>query len=99
MSILYLAAIASAVTLVPTSSDEPRQARAQFEDLNLSTSAGRDTLDRRVKLAVNKVCGRKFGQPLEYQVKIRKCQKQAMAEIIPQRELAIAKSGVKLASK
>jgi UrcA family protein len=97
MSILYLAAVASTVIAVPTSPDQPRQVRVLYGDIELSTSAGRESLDRRLKLAVNMVCGRKAGQPLYELATVRKCEKRAMAQVDPQRAIAIAKSGVKLA--
>lgn len=97
MSILYMAAVAAAVTLVPTPSDEPRQAVVQYNDLALSSSAGRESLDRRLKLALNMVCGRPAGKSFEEMVAIRKCKKRAMAEVEPQRAIAIVKSGARLA--
>lgn len=92
MSVLYLAAIASAVTMVPTAPDQPRQARVGYADLNLASTKGQQTLDRRLRRALDMVCGttavslKEFGE-------VRKCRKNAMAQIEPQRQAAIANAG------
>jgi UrcA family protein len=97
MSVLFLAAVASSITLVPTQHYEPRQARVQYDDIDLSSPTGREQLDKRITQAVHMVCDRVSSQSFYEQQRIRKCQKRAMAKIAPQREIAIAKSGVKLA--
>ena len=99
MSIFYLAAVASAVTMMPTQPDQAPQALVVHEDLNLVSVAGQQRLDRRIKTALKMVCN--HGDfTLAGQMRDRKCRKRALAEIEPQRELAIAKSGgVKVASK
>lgn len=97
MSILYVVAVASAVIAAPTSPGEPRQARVKYSDLNLSSPVGQTALDRRLKLALNMVCGRKPGQSSHEWLAVRRCQKRAMTQVEPQRAFAIAQSGVKVA--
>jgi UrcA family protein len=99
MSFIALTLMGAAITVVPTGDSEPRQAVVQYGDLNLASAAGRDVLDRRLNQAVQIVCGRGIGQHLYVKMAIRKCQIKAEAAIAPQRDLALAKSGVKLAGK
>jgi UrcA family protein len=98
MSIFYLAVAASAVILIPAPEDSPRQARVDYSDLDLSSTPGQATLDRRLKTAMNMVCGRTQEQPPYMRRAVTKCQQKAMADIGPQRDLAIARTGVKLAT-
>ncbi len=46
MPIFYLAAVASAVTMMPTDPNQPQQVAVEYEDLNLVSSAGQQQLDR-----------------------------------------------------
>jgi UrcA family protein len=98
MSIFYLAVAASAVILIPAPEDSPRQARVDYSDLDLSSSSGQSTLDRRLKTAMNMVCGRTQEQPPYFRRAVVKCQQRTMADIGPKRDLAIARTGVKLAT-
>ena len=93
MSIFYLAAVASAVTLIPTDIDQPRKAQIDYSDLNLSSSIGQKTLDRRLQTALNMVCGYRHEGSFFDQKRSYKCRKQAMAQIEPQRQAAIEQAG------
>lgn len=89
MSIFYLAAMASAVTLMPTDIDQPRKAIVDYSDLNLSSSAHQKTFDRRLRTALNMVCGyRHEGSDFDKK-RSQKCHKSAKAQIAPQRQAAI----------
>ena len=99
MSIIYLAAVASAITFVPPAGDGPRQARVSYSDLNLASTAGQDQLDRRLNLALKMVCGRESGQSGKEWLAARQCEKRAMTQIAPQRAIAIAQSGTRLAGR
>jgi UrcA family protein len=89
MSIFYLAAVASAITLMPTDVDQPRAARIEYRDLNLASSTGQETLDRRVKTALNMVCGAWHEGSLSDRKRSRQCRERAMVQIAPQRQVAI----------
>lgn len=97
MSFIALTLMGAAITVVPTGADQPRQVVVQYGDLNLLSTNGRDLLDRRLHRAVQMVCGRGTGQHLYVKMAIRKCQVKTAAAITPQRDIALAKSGVKLA--
>lgn len=100
MSIFYLAAVASAVTLVPTDIDQPRKAIIDYRDLNLSSPTGQKALDRRLRTALNMVCGYRHERSLADQNKIHQCRKRAMIQIAPQRQAATERaSRVLIATK
>jgi UrcA family protein len=99
MSILHIAMIGAAVTMVPTQQSTAKEVHVQYGDLDLASPSGRVTLDRRLTHAVNIVCGKASGKPLDQRLDIRKCQKQVQVAIAPQRQLAIAeKGGVRVAT-
>lgn len=99
MSIIALTLINAAITVVPVGVHEPRQAVVKYDDLNLTTTNGREVLDQRLDRAVRIVCGTLTGEPLYMRIVVRKCVSRAAKEVAPQRDFAVAQSGVKLASK
>ncbi len=99
MSIIAFTLMSAAITVVPVGIHEPRQAVVQYDDLNLSTADGREILDQRLDRAVEIVCGTVRREPLYMRMVIRKCATTAAKQVAPQRDLALAKSGVKLASR
>jgi UrcA family protein len=100
MSIFYLAALTSAITLVPTDIDQPRTARIVYGDLNLASAAGQQALDRRVQTALKMVCSDWQEGSLAERKRSRQCRNRAMAQIAPQRQAAIDEAvEVRLAAK
>jgi UrcA family protein len=99
MSIIALTLMTAAIAVVPTGSEQPRKVVVQYGDLNLASDEGRDVLDKRLDRAVKIVCGRAFGEPLYIKMAVRKCQAQTLADVAPQRDLAIAQTGVRLAAR
>lgn len=93
MSILHLAMIGAAMTMVPAVHGAPKEVRVQYGDLDLASPSGRDKLDRRLVQAVNTVCGKTQGEPLYRWMHIRKCHRLTNADIAPQRRLAILEKG------
>lgn len=82
---------------VDTPSDRA-SVRVSHADLNLASAAGQEILDRRIKRAAEKVCGRLNGT-LRTDMKVRKCRRGAIAAAQPSRDLAISNySGERLAS-
>jgi UrcA family protein len=63
-----------------------------FADLNLSTEAGQDRLESRVKSAVKEVCGAANSRGLQEQIQINKCRQTAMKSATRQMDIAIAKN-------
>lgn len=99
MSIIALTLMSAAITVEPVGLDQPRQVVVKYDDLNLTTIDGREVLDQRLDRAVRMVCGTVRGEPLYMRMVIRKCATTAAKQVAPQRDLAVAQSGVKLASR
>jgi UrcA family protein len=99
MSAFTIVWMAAAITVMPTSPGEPHQAKVYHGDLDLATQAGRNTLDRRLSSAVDMVCNRhEVTSTLQQRRYARKCRKISLSAVKPQRDLAIANGGIKLAS-
>jgi UrcA family protein len=99
MSILALTLLGAAITVVPAGSYDVRQAVVKYNDLDLSTVDGRDVLDHRLDRAVKLVCGNARNETLSMKMVVRRCVVKTTNEIAPQRQLALATSGVRVAVK
>ena len=99
MSIIALTLLGAAITVVPTGAYDARQTIVKYSDLDLSTIDGRDVLDRRLDRAVRLVCGNARNESLSMKMIVRKCVTKTTNDIAPQRQLAVATFGVKLAAK
>lgn len=99
MSIIALTLLGAAITVIPTGPYDARQAVVKYSDLDLSTLDGRDVLDRRLDRAVRLVCGNAQNESLAMKMVIRRCVTKTTNDIAPQRQLAVATFGVKLAAK
>lgn len=100
---LFLAALTAGPVSPPAPADDQtgRTAIVGFHDLDLSTSAGRAALDRRVKRAVKHVCEVAGpNSPTDFD-RIGACREQALKDATRQIELAAAPSadGWELASR
>jgi UrcA family protein len=88
--LLFLASLSAGPAAFPARADGPvgRTTIVQFSDLDLSTSAGRTTLDRRVKRAVKHVC--EFGGPTSPTDidRVSACREQALKDATRQVRLA-----------
>lgn len=98
-ALFTLALIASATTVTPTvaSAFEPVTATTTIRtaDLDLSGTAGRQELDRRIVRAARDVCGISSDADLEGRNAVRKCRAETIARASAQRDqlLANARSG------
>ena len=63
-----------------------------YQDLDLSTGAGRSQLDRRIAAAVTRVCGTADPRDLDAVNDLRKCQRSARKAAIGQAEIQSAKA-------
>jgi UrcA family protein len=63
-----------------------------YADLNLSTEAGQERLEMRMKSAVNEVCGTPNSRSLEEKIQINKCRQTAMKSAARNMDIAIAKN-------
>ncbi|MEM1196503.1 MAG: UrcA family protein [Pseudomonadota bacterium] len=94
---LFLSAALSAPALAADGAAKARMdapevqggVRVTYADLNLASSAGQEILDRRIKHAAEKVCGRLNGT-LRTDMEVRKCRRKAIAAVQSSRDLAIA---------
>lgn len=59
---------------------QDRRVAVEYNDLNLSAPAGRETLDARIRGAARRVCGAVPTMPLEENMQVQNCRKAAMAE-------------------
>ena len=81
----------AAALLVPTgvaAQSEQPTARVSYADLNLSTPAGRATLDRRIQHAIDGMCGRAPSGNLDVAAPVWQCRSAAEASATSQRQLA-----------
>ncbi len=99
MSFIALTLMSAVITVAPAGIHQPGQAVVKYGDLNLSTVDGQEVLDQRLDRAVRIVCGTVRGEPLYMRMAIRKCVRTTVKLVAPQRDLAVAKSRVKLASR
>ena len=99
ISLFALTLIASAATVTPTVAQafEPVTVTSivRTADLDLSSPAGQQELDRRIAFAVREVCGTASDVDLEGKNAVRHCREQTIAQAAVEREqmLAAAKSG------
>lgn len=83
------AAIAAALIAAgPAIAGGAKSVKVSFADLNLSSSAGRLELDRRVARAANRVCNVPVGRDLMAQMIAKKCTETARESTRPVIELA-----------
>ena len=61
-----------------------------FGDLDLASSEGRKTLDRRLSVAVNQVCGELSARSSLVNRAVRECRETTLADAYAQRDIAIA---------
>lgn len=62
----------------------------RFGDLDLSSSEGRNALDRRLSVAVTQVCGEFSARSSLVNRKVRECREATLADAHAQRDVAIA---------
>ncbi len=83
------AAISAALVLAaPASADGTKSVKVSYADLNLSSAAGRNTLDRRVARTADRICGVALEQHLELQAVAKRCAATARESARPAIELA-----------
>jgi UrcA family protein len=73
-----------------------------YGDLDLTTSAGQATLDRRLAGAIRQVCGMAFPSDIQSVSQVRRCRADTLADVQAQRNDALAQarnSAVQLAAR
>jgi UrcA family protein len=77
---------------------ERGEARVQTADLDLASAAGQRMLERRIAMAVTRVCGTPVMFTRDELADLAACEAQAMAATAPQIEAARGKRAVAVAS-
>lgn len=79
---IALTGLTVSAAAAPGEEGERRTTIVRYDDLNLATEEGRESLMTRVKYAVQKVCGSRphYRQPLHERVAAMRCEKSAMAD-------------------
>ena len=87
-------AVAALIAAAPSSAlaRDVATEKVPYGDLDLSTPAGIETLDRRLERAVKHVCGRAVPRSLAQTAQIERCQEETWQSIQGEREFAIAQA-------
>lgn len=86
-------AASAAMVATPASAQAETQSKAvHFDDLDLGTETGADTLHHRVRSAVRSVCAVNKAQTLKEKMNANACSKVAMADATPRVQLAVAQA-------
>lgn len=89
----YLIPAAFAAALLPTAAtaqDIPAAVHVAYRDLDLRTSGGVQTFDRRIAHAIDKVCPPSFATDLTRTLMLARCVASARAKVATQREAVLA---------
>jgi len=85
------AAIAIAFSSAPaTAGNEEPQVEISYADLNLESKAGQDTLEFRIRSAIQEVCGGPAQPNIAFGRPVRKCISKATAEGMKAHQMAVA---------
>jgi UrcA family protein len=90
---LAIAAAIIAAASGPAAAQDGRSRSVSYSDLNLSTPAGIQRLDGRVRRTVEAMCGQSHSTDLTAQAGIRRCRAEAWADYAAQRPVLIAARG------
>jgi UrcA family protein len=87
-----LAALSATVPALAIAAGEPATVLVYYGDLNLTSEAGIEALDRRLDRAVERVCGNGSVRSLTEQRAVTRCERETHRSIQADREFAIAKA-------
>ncbi len=93
-TLLALTALAGALCLAPAAvaqtQDAPIVRAVGHEDLDLGTARGRNSLDRRIEIAINTACGDASSADPRGWKAVKRCRTDAAARVAGQRDQVIA---------
>lgn len=92
VSALATAALIKGVPALAETAPAETVAIVHTADLDLASAEGRQTLDRRLKIAARDVCGVASDADLEGKKEVRRCRDQVLARANAQREQILATS-------
>lgn len=89
-----LAALAGLALVSAAGATAPERARERvaYGDLDLTSEAGKATLDKRIRAAVKRVCNRDFGTGSDL-IEWNKCKRESLAGANLQMDVVIARVG------
>lgn len=87
--LLSLTVASSLLATAPAMADTKTKA-VRYADLDLSSPAGRERLQMRIKQAVKQVCGSPRGFTIEERLDQRMCEQDAIKRAVPEGERIIA---------
>ena len=91
LNMVTAAAIALAVSGAPALAQQAgAQVEVSYADLNLSSKAGQDILERRIHHATQIVCGGPAEPNITFGKPVRECMKKATLDAMAARDLAVA---------
>lgn len=79
---MTIAAAILTVTATPALAEPAATQAVTYADLDLSTAAGRDRLERRIGAAVRTVCGRAWPTDLRSVAEVRECRAETLADVM-----------------
>lgn len=99
--ITIAAVLATATVASPAmAQDDDRQSvTIRYDDLNLTSAAGRERLDTRVRVAIRKMCGTEVRAPMRERVAAAECEAFAKRSIEPQLAALYNGSNARFASE
>ncbi len=97
--LLALAAVSAAAPLAASERDTRQMARIHYADLDLTSVAGKATLDQRIKIAVRDLCAEDQQLGLAKRVEQMRCLRSAKKQVEAQRTLVIANAEAGIASR
>ena len=92
-AILVAGIVDFTIAAAPALAQAPAAITVGYADLNLSSAAGRNALDRRIANAAEQLCG--YAHPLElgWAAAVESCRAETIAATQPQRNAALGLSG------
>lgn len=92
-SVLAAAAVAALAlnlaTVAPALAQSATSIEVSYQDLNLTSSAGREILDRRIANAAEQLCGEARPIELTLNAAVQACQAETIAQTQAQRDAAV----------
>lgn len=94
MKTLTLAALAATLFAAPALAQSPGTGSqshvVSYADLDLSSAKGRAKLDRRIRSAVQDVCGTAYSFDVKGKNDVRRCRTELMERLSSHRDIAVA---------
>ncbi|SFS01192.1 UrcA family protein [Sphingomonas jatrophae] len=87
-----VALVAAAANAAPAADSEGVSRTVSYADLDLSSQKGAATLERRIRLAANSICGAGQRAPISMMAKANECRDAAIASAEPQVQIVLAQA-------